>query len=327
MIARRSVWADEQVAELAAKFVSAADEVHHLQRGDDVECKLFQKLAEQGHYAGRTEPSDTRQGIYACTATGVLLASVNTNEPRRMRRMLERALERWQELPLEQRVVADLGEPVLKRLEARYPTDGLVLHQYSRDLEREPALRDWRANAWNQDFVWFTRVEARALAPATLEVGATTPWPSELARRLARCHLVDNVRGQVSAFRRGSVEKAELQSCVTSVADGRATLEFRGVSRATENGAWPVAGFKDRVAPGEQSRGFRAELAGRAVFELASQRFVEFELAAVGTRFGGSQFNGRDGDLEPAPMGVWFELASDAPAERVAPALVWEYGW
>lgn len=303
--------------------MACADEVHRLQRGSDPECRLFQKVAEQGHYAGRTEPSDTRQGIYACTATGVLLASINTNDPRRMRRMLERAWERWSELPRTERVASELAPAQLDRLESRYPGDGLVLHQYSRDLER--SVQDWRATAWNQDFAWFTRAEARSLLPATLEAGASSAWPAELAQRLARCHLVDNVRGQVSAFRRGSVERVELSSCVSAFADGRATIEFAGVSRTTEQGRWPVAGFEDRVEPQVQSRGFHAQLAGRAVFDVAAQRFVEFELVAVGTRFGGSQFNGRDDDLAPAPMGVWLELAGERPDERVAPALYWDY--
>ena len=82
MIARQSVWTDPEVKELAAKFIPAADEVGRLQSGRDAECQLFQKIAEQGHYAGRTRPSFTRQGTYATTADGTFLASWNKNDPR-----------------------------------------------------------------------------------------------------------------------------------------------------------------------------------------------------------------------------------------------------
>lgn len=316
------------MVELAAEFVPAADEVHHLQHGEDAECRLFRTVAERGHYAGRTEPSDTRQGIYACAPSGEFLGSLNSNDPRRVARMLEHALEAWRELPRERRLAAgdaQLENERLERLETRYPEGGLVLRQFTRDLEREIERRDWRTRAWNQDFAWFTRAEARSLVPAILEPGASVGWPKKLAERLARCHLVDDVRGQVTAFARGAVERVELTSCVTSFEHGRAMLEFSGVSRVHESGHWPVAGFADREAPAEQARGYAAELAGRAVFDVASERFVEFELVAVGLRVGGSQFNARERDLQAAPMGVWFELASDRPEERVAPALYWSY--
>ena len=68
--------------ELARRFIPAADEVGRLQSGKDEECQLFQKIAEQGHYAGRTKPSRTRQGTYAITPDGTLLISWNTNDPR-----------------------------------------------------------------------------------------------------------------------------------------------------------------------------------------------------------------------------------------------------
>ena len=66
---------------------------------DGAECDLFRIIAEQGHYAGRTEPTDTRQGIYALAPSGELLASVNTRSSHEMASMLTRALQAWDELP------------------------------------------------------------------------------------------------------------------------------------------------------------------------------------------------------------------------------------
>ena len=56
--------------ELVAKFVPVADEVSRLQRDAEPDCRFFQGFSEKGHYGGRTKPSNTRQGIYAVTATG-----------------------------------------------------------------------------------------------------------------------------------------------------------------------------------------------------------------------------------------------------------------
>ncbi len=312
---------------LAASFVPAADEVGRLQRGQDGECLLFQKIAEQGHYAGRTVPSKTRQGIYAATAGGTLLASVNTRNPRRVADMLERALARWEELGRKERKEGASPVESVRRWETRYPADGLVLRTSVRDIDRESGPADWRAEAWNQDFAWFTREEALAMLPESKTVGAEGVWPADLAARLARCHLVDAVRGQVPAFAREHVERARIETRVLSADSGTLELELSGSTRAVARGRWGVLNFKDLKEPSEQERGFETELLGRATFDRKQERFTRFELIAAGTRWGGTPFNARGDDLEPTPIGVSFSLTQGTPPERVAPALVWEYGW
>jgi hypothetical protein len=316
------------VTRLAERFVPAADEVGRLQRGQDEESSRFQALAEQGHYAGRTQPSATRQGIYAAAPSGELLASINTRDPQAVADMLARALARWEELGREERLGPDLpaGEP--RRWEARYPSDGLVLRVVVRDLERtgRGAPDDWRAHAWNQDFAWLTREEMLALVPEGPGTLAARAWPAKVVDRLVRCHLLDAVRGQVPAFAREHVERAEIAIRVTEVASERLELELSGRTRAVARGRWPVLHFADQDAPREQERGVETELAGRATFDRAAQRFMRFELVAVGTRWGGTQFNCRGDDLEPAPIGFSFSL-SGADAPRVAPAQIWSYGW
>ena len=90
MRARRSVWSDREVQTLLGSFVTVADEVGRLQRGDDAECRLFQGFCEQGHYGGRTLPTRTRQGIYAIAPSGRFLASINATQPDRIAAMLRK---------------------------------------------------------------------------------------------------------------------------------------------------------------------------------------------------------------------------------------------
>ncbi len=393
MIARRSVWSDPKVQELAARFVAVADEVGRLQRGDDAECLLFQKIAEQGHYAGREQPTSTRQGTYAAAPSGVLLASINNNDPRRMELMLREALEKWESLPRDERLTdaaGDAGGPRsdedgspaaapddpqrTRWMDRLYPEDGLVLCVYSRDLPRSasgpswkfagfaagaagkpdasqceapvadggpsanqldamrgptegPWWRNWRERAWNQDFAWFRKKEARQWLPAEPLAGLEHSVPQELARRLARCHLFDNVRGQTTAYKEEHVRIADLNTRVRAVAGARVSLDVTGRVRCEAEGAWPVAGFDDRDQPRRQQRGVDVRLLGRAEYDLAAGRFTRFDLVAVGTRWGGTLYNGRDGDLWPAPVGHALTLAGDSPAERTPPAVLWEYGW
>ena len=111
---------------LVAKFVPAADEVHHLQMGNDPECLHFQKFAEFGHYGGRAR-SSTRQGTYAATPSGVFLGSINSNDPDRIREMMQRALAKWEKLPKAERLLPTDPKtqiPAIRRAERFYPADG-----------------------------------------------------------------------------------------------------------------------------------------------------------------------------------------------------------
>lgn len=315
--------------ELASKFVPVADEVHRLQSGTDAECRLFQRIAEQGHYAGRTRPSNTRQGTYAAAPSGVMLASINSNDPARVADMLQRALAKWEAMPRQQRLLpADpkIETSTLRRPEQFYPQDGLVLRVNSRDLSRETGA-DWRGTAWNQDYAWFSKAETRQFLPQP-QVGQKLEVPAPLIRRIARCHLVDNVRGQTWPFDDGNVEKTRLTAEVAAVKGNVITLRLEGETRTSAEGTWSVRGYQDMNSPSPQKRGFDTKLLGKASFDTKKERFTAFELVAAGTRWGGTQYNGRGDDLAPAPMGVVFTLAGESPAEHVAPAFFGRgYDW
>jgi hypothetical protein len=311
--------------------------VYRLQSGSDAECRLFQKFSEQGHYGGRSFPSTTRQGTYMVTPSGVFLASLNSNDPQAVAAMMRRALDKWKTLPREERVGAELAasRPAeLSRAERFYPTDGMALQVHSRDLPREGAsqastqeITSWRGQSWNNDFAWFTKAEARSFLPANVTAGARQEVPEALTRRLARLHIVDNVRGQVDSFAEQHVKSAKLEAQVEKVEGDVATLKVSGETHTSAEGVWSIAGYRDMNRPSPQKRGIEAKLLGRARYDLKKDRFVAFEMVAVGTRWGATQYNGRSNDLAAAPIGFAFTLAGDRPAERVAPAHFRAYGW
>jgi hypothetical protein len=300
------------VLELATKFVPAADEVFRLQNGTDPECRLFQKFAEQGHYGGR--PGTTRQGTYAATPSGELLASINSNDPKRIADMLRRALEKWQTLPRTARLLTiDPQTQVLaiRRAERYYPADGLVLYVTSRDLPREapqaqPPRSAWHETAWNQDYAWFTKAEARQLLPAEPKVGQKHELPQAVVHRIVCAHLVDNVRGQTTPFEEGHVKKARLTAEVTAVDGSLVSVRLEGESLTADEGP--------------RKHGFDSKLLGKATYDLAKERFVMFEMVVLGSRWGATQNNSRRSDVDASPMGVLFTLAGDGHCERIAPA-------
>ena len=161
---------------LAESFVAAADEVWFLQNTAGAEGEWFRAAAEQGHYGGRV--GTTRQGIYAVAPSGKLLASMNHNNPRRVAKMLRTALEAWKAMPKAKRLEgAPVGDAPW-RWERLYPEDGLVLRVNTRDLPRNDSFDDvreanWKSKAWNQDYAWFRKAEARSFVPDERSVGAT----------------------------------------------------------------------------------------------------------------------------------------------------------
>ncbi len=299
---------------LTAKFVPAADEVYRLQNprtGTDPECRLFQKFAELGHYR---QPGATRQGTYCVTPSGVLLASMNSNDPKRISDMLEKALAKWESLKREERLLPTDPEKQrgeIKRSERFYPEDGLVLYLTARDMPREaqeakPAREDWRVFAWNQDFAWFTKSEAKQFVPPEPKVGKKQDLSLPLVHRIACAHLVDNVRGQTAPFEENQVKKARLTAEVTAVDGNVVALRLEGETRTEMSGP--------------RKHGLDMRLLGKATYDLTKARFLTFELVALGSRWGGTQLNGRRGDSDAAPIGILFTLAGDSPCERVAPA-------
>ncbi len=315
---------------LAANFVPAADEVWRLQHGKDAECKLFQGFMEKGHYGGRVQPTDTRQGTYCCTPSGQFLASCNTNDPKQMAGMLRTALSKWKEMTQAVRLSSEVEKPSeIQRPETKYPKDGLVLQVIVRDLPREDGKcpDDWRKDAWNQDYAWFTRREAAQLLPATLEVGAKGTTPAALISRLARAHLIDTVRGQSSAYQNGAIESAWLETRIDKIAGDRVSLTLFGASQSNEKGSWSVNGFADMNDPSANTRGIDCKLLGSATYDRSKGKFVQFELVAAGQRHGATQYNGRADDPGPAPIGFVFRIAPDLPQNHVAPTNFWVYNW
>ena len=308
----------------------AADEVGRLQRGKDAESKLFQQFCEEGHYKGRVHPTNTRQGIYAVTPNGKFLASCNTRRADVVAKMLRQALDKWNQLEKDERRSTPQQQEQLektRRWERRYPHDGLVLRVASRDLPGAKEGRGWKRDAWNLDYAWFDAAEARSFLPKKLEVGAAHEVPHPLVQRLARLHLLDNVRGQVPPFRAKDVVVARLQTKIVQRTGAKVKLRLDGETKAVRKGRWPVNGYRDRHDPKPQELGFETDLLGFATYDAKTKAFTAFELVAVGQRWGGTQYNGRGDNLQKGPIGVFLSLSSGDPDERVAPARIWNYGW
>lgn len=230
---------------------------------------------------------------------------------------MEKSLEKWDKLERKERLLD--GDPKkqqadIRRPERFYPKDGLVLLVNSRDLprkdkEKQPARRNWMANAWNQDFAWFTKSEVKQFVPTKVKEGEKCDLPRAIVHRIACAHLIDNVRGQTSPFEERQVKKARLCAEVTGVEGDVVQLRLEGETRTEMEGS--------------RRHGLEMKLLGNATYDVKKECFTKFELVAVGSRWGGTQLNGRRRDNDEAPIGILFTLAGDSPCERVAPAFTY----
>ena len=104
------------------------------------------------------------------------------------------------------------------------------------------------------------------------------------------------------------------------------SLRLEGRTKAVQKGDWSIRGYRDMNRPSGQERGVEMKLLGSAHCDRKRGHFLGFELVAVGTRWGGTQYNGRGNDLAPAPFGAVMSLAGLSRAERVAPEHFSGYG-
>jgi hypothetical protein len=303
--------------------VPAADEVFLLQNGRGAESDFFRSCSN----GVRLNQGDTRQGTWCVTPGGELLGAANDRNPRGIAKLMKDSLDKWKAMPKARRLRSApvAAEPEgSDRNERFHPKGGLVLRSYSRDFPGGDNPTDWMAKAWNTDVHWFTAEEARSLLPNPLRKGSKIDVPAPIVRRIARFALVDNVRGQTWAWQDGEVEKASLSIEVGGVKDGVVSFKLAGAARCVARGNWSVRGHQD-PRPTPQERGCDMKLLGRATFDTNKDRWTLFELTAVGTRWGGTQYNRRENDLAAAPWGVVLTMA-DA-TDKVAPSAFWSYGW
>ena len=80
-----------------------------------------------------------------------------------------------------------------------------------------------------------------------------------------------------------------------------------------------------RAAGKSGPHGLIADVLGKAAYDEEQQKFVEFELVALGDRWGRTTYNSRLRDGDSNPLGFVVQLASpDAP--RIPPAFIaWGY--
>ncbi len=276
-------------------------------------------MANKGHYRGEGQ---TRQGIYVCSPGGKLLSSINSLDPDKVLESIKGGLEKWNSLPPADRELRSHQtiEPA-HRWEDNYPAGGLVLTSVNTDLPSDPPRTEERTGLWNLDHVWFSKAEARQWLSHDPREGDTYSPPVELAHRLFRFHLVDNVRGQTLPFAPQEIKEAELTVEIVEQRESVVSMRISGSARAIAKGDW-LLGENDWTPKHPLDHGMTSEMLGTAVYDLSSDSFTEFEVVAIGKRYGRTENNSRRNAPDSSYVGFLFTLSGGGPSERIAPAFV-----
>ncbi|MFT5287138.1 MAG: hypothetical protein ACI8TQ_003317 [Planctomycetota bacterium] len=277
-------------------------------------------MAKVGHYQGA---GGTRQGIYVCTPNGRMLKSCNSLNADTVLAMMKEGLAAWEQSDETEGQLTD--EDAMQsdpRWEWRFPEEGLVLRSTQRDLPTSGSPLDERLPRFNADHVWIQKDEARGFLPEDLTIGATRTVSNLLTERLARFHVVDNVRGQTLPFSPREVAASKLASEITAIDEDLVSLQVTGTLRANSDGIWDM-GDNIWKPNGEWPRSIETQVLGRATYSTSEERFKSFELLALGERTGRTQLNGRRDEF--GTIGFSFVLAGDSPSDRVAPGFIHVY--
>ena len=259
------------------------------------------------------------QGTYVLTATGKLLARVNSANADHVLKVLNKSLEAWNKLPASERIADHEAAPHANhRWEDSYPANGLVLERFARDIGDNPS--DQPIAPINRDPVWFSGKEALGWLPEA-KVGASIEVATQCTERLARVAFVDNVRGQTLPFIQCELQECAVRSEVLAIRGPLIDLQLQGHTSAVADGPWRGENNYWKHSR-EWPRQLSTRLFGKATFDRDSGRFTAFELVATGKRQGRSAFNGRHREATDTSHPIGFLLRLAPPSYRIAPTFI-----
>jgi hypothetical protein len=309
-------FADPEIIRMAkTQFIAVTGDDWYSRRRNDAEGKFFRAMAQQGPRRN----SGTKQSVYCLTASGKFLAARPGDvQPQYMRETLRQGLAAWAKLPQAERKpgAIKVGDPgkLDPRFSPKPPAGGLILNVHARILQKD-ASGKWKKGTCkfiggdqaSRDHLWITAAEWQALVPAEAKKGDRFAMPARITDRLLHFHLVDNTRGEPPMWQREHIRSEKLTWTVEEATAEKIRLRLDGSALLST----------DKSAD-KADRGFDVRLLGYLNYDRRKKAIDRFDVVALGKHWGKGTYTGgaRPGHT---PLGIAFELAGNAPADRVPP--------
>lgn len=275
---------------MTTEFVPLAGDTHVLQNPKNAARDWFMAIASAN--LERVTRGQTAQGFWVIGPDGTFYGYNNNRSKERVEQMLDRALAKFRQSP--PKLVAPTREELAAPSAAKAPQGSSVVRVYARVRPVPAGCADSNKRV-SRDHLWISAEEVAALRGRKI--------PSSLVGRIARFHLVDNVRGEPDMWSAAEVRKLDVHKSAFVGATARFEVAF---SLATDG----------------NKRGYE----GRLEIELKSDernRVVRFRGFASGTAWGA-------GTYTPDPPTGKFNLAiamvetEDEVAKAVPPqGILW----
>lgn len=212
------------------------------------------------------------QGIYVCGADGTPYGFTNDHDPVDLLRFLDSSLAEYRSHPPRPVQVTAAEKQASFAITPAKSTQ--VLQVYSR-IPNVPAGCSFLNESLGRDFCWIYAEEVALLAKRIESRSSTIALPEALARRIARFHLLDNVRGTPDLWNTNDIRSLAVSAKVTERTASTGIVHFTG---------------NFHLQNGSGKRGYTGTLAGYFHMDLPQKRLQRFRAFADGKAWGAGTY-------------------------------------
>lgn len=234
------------------------------------------------------------QGMYIFGADGTPYGFCNDHDPADIDQLMNLALKRFKDTPPKPVVITEAEKKA--PFSVLPPPTAQVLQVFAR-IPSPPKTSSYLNDGVGRDFCWIYQNELREVAELAAQ-GDPFEIPATIARRIARFHLVDDVRGTPNMWEPKEIKKLNLSAKPVGAGQLALAGEFALRSR---NGR----------------RGYAGKIDGTITFNAETAAWTRVRLLADGTAFGAGTYTPNQ-PKKPYRLLVGL-LETDLPEARIVP--------
>jgi hypothetical protein len=244
--------------------------------------------------------SNDSQGMYIVGPDGTSYGYTNDHDPSNINEALDNALRQYHAHPPKQVTIteAELRTPYA----VAPPTTATVVRVFTRIMPLPQGCIGLNSGI-GRDYLWIYAEEVRKMQ--ALAAQSTKPFklPATLALRIARYHLVDNVRGSPDMWGLKELKRLHFVARVADRNKETITLAFSGSFQFEHNG--------------QNRRGYEGRIEGNFAMSATQPTISRFRALAKGKAWGDGAYN-PNAPKGRYPLVVAMVQATD-PVARVVP--------
>ncbi|MGC4045943.1 MAG: hypothetical protein QM758_19295 [Armatimonas sp.] len=240
--------------------------------------------------------SNDPQGMYIVGADGTPYGFANDHDTPEINRLMNLGLKGFRAHPPRSVVISQAEKN--SSFSITPPADAQVLQVFAR-IPAPPSTCSFLNNGVGRDFCWVYGQELQEVAQrAKGPKGSVFSLPMTLVRRIARFHLVDDVRGTPNMWEASEIQAAQLQARILSTTSLQLTGSFA---------------LQTALA----RRGYAGKLEGTLELSPTTGKWTRLRLLADGTAFGAGTYTPNQ-PPNPYRLLVGF-LNTSLPEARIVP--------